>query len=152
FFLLLIASINYVNLSTARSLVRAREVSIRKVIGANRGQLFLQFIIETFLLFATAVLFALFIIYLTLPFYNDISGKQLSLALTEGTFWMVVGLAIAGTLLMSSIYPALLLASFKPLEALKGRITASLGTELLRKILVVFQFSIAIVLIIGTLV
>lgn len=150
--LLLIAGINYINLSTARALVRAKEVSIRKIIGANKSQLFFQFITETFLLFYIATIFAIGLIYLLMPLYNNISGKELSFSLGQSAVWKVIGLAISGTMLAASIYPAIVLASLRPIHALEGKVNASLGTDLFRKVLVVFQFSISIILIIGTLV
>jgi len=149
--LLLIAGINYINLSTARSLIRAKEVSIRKIVGANKGQLFFQFISETFLLFCIATILAIGFIYLSMPLYNSISGKQLSFSLNS-SIWKVIALAMVGTMLTASIYPALLLSSFSPIQALKGKIHSTVGTDMFRKTLVVFQFSISIALIISTLV
>jgi len=150
--LLAIASINYVNLSTGRSLIRAKEVSIRKMIGANRKQLFFQFIIETTLLFCFAAFLAIFLILLFTPLYNNISGKTLLLDLSDLNVWKAAGAAILGTLIASSIYPAILLSSFNPLQSLKGKATSSLGTASLRKGLVVFQFAISVVLLICTIV
>ncbi|GAA4803464.1 ABC transporter permease [Olivibacter ginsenosidimutans] len=147
---LAIAAINYINLSTARALVRAREVGIRKVIGANKVQLFLQFIIETALLFCIALLLALGLIFLLLPLYNTISGKELHFSLSNGELWKVIGYSALGTLLAASVYPALLLSGFQPLQVMKGKMTSGTGAVLLRKILVVFQFSISIVLILAT--
>lgn len=150
--LLLIAGINYVNLSTARSLIRAKEVSIRKIIGANKGQLFFQFISETFLLFCFATVFAIVLIFLLMPLYNDVSGKMLHFSLSDAGVWKVIGIAIGGTLIASSIYPALLLSSFNPIQAIKGKASAGIGSVLFRKILVVFQFAISVILIVSTLV
>jgi ABC-type antimicrobial peptide transport system permease subunit len=150
FLLLSIASINYVNLSTARSLIRAKEVSIRKMIGANRKQLFFQFIIETTLLFCFASFLAIVLMLLLTPLYNNISGNTLSLDLSDLNVWKVASLAILGTLIASSIYPAILLSSFKPLESLKGKIVSGLGMVSLRKGLVVFQFAVSVVLLICT--
>jgi putative ABC transport system permease protein len=150
--LLAIASINYVNLSTARSLVRAKEVSIRKMVGANRVQLFFQFVTETTLLFSFATFFAILLIILLIPLYNNISGKTLSLDLSDINVWKAAGIAILGTLIASSIYPAILLTSFKPLETLKGKMASGLGMVSLRKGLVVFQFAISVVLLVCTIV
>jgi putative ABC transport system permease protein len=150
--LLAIASINYVNLSTARSLIRAKEVSIRKMIGANRKQLFFQFITETMLLFCFASVLALVLILLLTPLYNNITGKTLSLDLSDLNVWKAAGAAILGTMIASSIYPAILLSSFKPLESLKGKMASGLGMVSLRKGLVVFQFAISVVLLICTMV
>lgn len=150
--LLLIAGINYVNLSTARSLIRAKEVSIRKIIGANKKHLFFQFISETFLLFCMATVFAILLIFLLMPLYNDVSGKMLRFSLLDAGVWKVIGIAISGTLIASSIYPAVLLSSFNPIQAIKGNVSAGFGTVLFRKVLVVFQFAISVILIVSTLV
>lgn len=150
--LLAIAAINYVNLSTARSLIRAREVSIRKIVGASKLQLFLQFVIETLLLFCMATVIALLLILLLMPLYNRIAGKSLHFSLADPQIWKVIGWSILGTLAAASIYPALLLSSFHPVQSLKGKVVSGIGAGLFRKILVVFQFAISVVLIICTLV
>ena len=150
--LLAIASINYVNLSTARSLLQAKETSIRKIIGAGKWQLFFQFMIETVVLFFFATLIAIMLIFLLMPFYNSISGKMLIFSLVDFSVWKVVVLTVIGTLLASSIYPALLLSSFKPIESLKGKITSGLGITSFRKALVVFQFSISVILLVCTII
>ena len=150
--LLVIASINYVNLSTARSLIRAKEVGIRKIIGAKKQQLFFQFTIETILLFCFATVLAIILIFLLMPLYNGISGKTLSFSLTDINVWKVVGLAVVGTLVASSIYPAFLLSSFKPIETLKGKISSGLGIATFRKALVVFQFAISVILLVSTII
>jgi len=150
--ILIIACINYVNLSTARSMLRSKEISMRKIVGAAKIQLFMQFIVETALLFSLAVVLALFLIYALIPAFNQLAGKQLSLNLSDYHVWTIIFLAIAGTLAASSIYPALLLSSFEPLKALKGKISAGIGDVMFRKILVVTQFVFSVVLIIGTIV
>jgi putative ABC transport system permease protein len=150
--LLAIASINYVNLSTARSLIRAKEVSIRKIIGAGKKELFLQFITETLVLFCFAVTLAIVLIYLLMPLYNEISGKQLSFNFNDVRVWEAIAIAVFGTLIASGIYPALLLSSFKPIEALKGKISSGIGKAMLRKGLVVFQFSISVILLVCTII
>lgn len=150
--ILIIACINYVNLSTARSMLRSKEVSMRKIIGATRYQLFIQFIIESLLLFLFASLVAFFIIYLLLPLYNSLSGKNLVFNLTNGNVWLIIGGTIIGTLAMAGIYPALLLSSFKPLQALKGKLSFGIGNVFFRKALVVTQFVFSVGLIISTLV
>ncbi len=148
--LLVIASINYVNLSTARSLVRAKEVGIRKIIGAKKQQLFLQFAMETVVLFCFAIVMAIILIFLLMPLYNNISGKTLAFNLSDINVWKVAGLAILGTLIASGIYPAILLSSFKPIESLKGKISSGIGIAAFRKALVVFQFSISVILLVCT--
>jgi putative ABC transport system permease protein len=150
--LLAIAGINYVNLSTARSLIRAKEVSIRKIVGAQKLQLFFQFIVETFVLFCIAAVFAIVLIFLLMPLYNSISGETLSFNLSDIKVWEVTGIAVLGTLIASSIYPSILLSSFKPLESLKGKITSGIGMASFRKALVVFQFTISVVLIVCTII
>jgi putative ABC transport system permease protein len=150
--ILLIACINYVNLSTARSMLRAREISMRKIIGAAKLQLFLQFVIETALLFLIAACVALAAIGLLMPAFNELAGKHLVFNPLDPHLWQVIGVTIAATLALSSIYPALLLSSFEPLKALKGKITAGIGNALFRKVLVILQFTCSVVLIVSTLV
>jgi putative ABC transport system permease protein len=152
FLILLIASINYVNLSTARAMLRAREVSVRKIIGAARRQLIAQFVIETLLFFAISLSFAMIAIALLMPFYDALAAKQLHFNVFSGSLWKVVSLTVLATLLAASIYPALLLSSFKPIDALKGKISPGMGNAAFRKVLVVGQFVFSIGLIIGTLV
>jgi ABC-type antimicrobial peptide transport system permease subunit len=150
--LLIIASINYINLSTARALARAKEVSVRKVIGAKKGQLFLQFMVETVLLFFVAAILGIVLIYLLIPVYNNLSGKSLTFSLLNPKVLATVLAAIAATLLASSIYPAIMLSSFKPIEALKGKFQTSSGSTGFRKALVVFQFAISVGLLVCTII
>nr|WP_051292915.1 ABC transporter permease [Olivibacter sitiensis] len=145
-----IACINYVNLSTARAMLRAKEVSMRKIIGAARIQLFFQFFVETIILFVIATLIAVFLMVLLTPVFNQLSGKQMILNVADKSFLMVFFTAISGTLLAASVYPALLLSGFEPLKALKGKISNSIGDVLFRKILVVVQFVFSVVLIAST--
>lgn len=149
---LVIACINYVNLSTARAMMRAKEVSMRKIIGASKVQLFIQFVVETALLFIVAAIFSLGIIYTVLPYFNQFSGKEISLQLSNRTVWLCIGGALLGTLAASSIYPAMLLSSFKPLASLKGKVSANISKVAFRRVLVVVQFAISIMLIVGTIV
>src|SRR5690606_30627971 len=139
---LVIAAINYINLTTARAMIRAREVGIRKVVGANKLQLFSQFIVETALLFGFALLIAVGLIFLLMPLYNNIAGKQLQFSCSNVAIWKVIAYSAMGTLLAASIYPALLLSGFRPLHAMKGKMASGIGTVFLRKALVVFQFAI----------
>ena len=150
--ILVIGCINYVNLSTARAMLRAKEISMRKIVGAAKGQLFMQFIIETTLLFIIAGSLAFALIFLLVPVFNQVSGKQLTFNPGDYHIWLVYFSAIGGTLAASSIYPALLLSSFEPLKALKGKISAGIGDVLFRKILVVTQFTFSVILIVGTIV
>ncbi len=150
--ILTIACINYVNLSTARSMLRAKEVSMRKIVGADKWQLFLQFIVETAVMFLLSTLLAIGLIQLIMPLFNELSGKQLALDLANRSIWMVIAATIAGTLVASSIYPALLLSSFEPIKILRGKIAARINDALFRKMLVVTQFVFSVGLIIGTLI
>ena len=149
--ILLIACINYINLSTARSVLRSKEVSVRKIIGAERAQLFFQFVFETVLCFAIAMILAFALIYAIMPIYNYIARKEMHFNLLSAGVWEVIGLTVIGTLILSSIYPAILLSSFKPIDALRARATGA-GSGTFRKVLVVCQFAFSIGLIIGTLV
>ncbi|MCF2446867.1 ABC transporter permease [Dyadobacter sp. CY345] len=148
--ILIIACINYVNLSTARAILRSKEVSMRKIVGAAKSQLFLQFLVETILLFSLATAFALVIMYAILPVFNQISGKSLIIDFTDYAIWKVVGVTIFGTLVASSIYPALLLSSFEPLRALKGKVSGKINEAIFRKTLVVVQFAVSVILVAGT--
>jgi len=150
--ILVIACINYVNLSTARSMLRAKEVSLRKIVGAGRVQLFFQFIIETVVLFLFATVLGLGLVYALLPLFNEISGKELIMNLTDYRIWKIILFSVCGTLIISSIYPALLLSSFEPLKALKGKISARINDATFRKALVVVQFTFSVVLIAGTII
>lgn len=150
--ILCIACINYVNLSTARSVLRSKEVSIRKMIGAERTQLLIQFLVESTLVFLLATMLAFFLIYLLLPLYNEISGKNLLFSLSSKNVWLIVASTIAATMILSAIYPALLLSSFKPIQTLKGKLVAGVGNAPFRKVLVVTQFVFSIGLIISTIV
>jgi putative ABC transport system permease protein len=133
-------------------MLRAKEISMRKIVGAAKWHLFMQFIVETALLFLLAAAFAIGLIFILMPLFNQVSGKQLVFNLADYRIWLVILATIAGTLAASSIYPALLLSSFEPLKALKGKISAGVGDVLFRKILVVTQFVFSIVLIVGTIV
>ncbi len=152
-FILLIACINFINLTTARSTERAKEVGIRKMAGAGKPQLIRQFIGESVIICGIALLLTLGLAALLLPLFNQLAGKQVS----EGIFsnWQYIGLlalaAIAIGLLAGS-YPALVLSSFRPVVVLKGRFATGVKGILLRKGLVVAQFSISIALIIGTII
>lgn len=151
-FLLLIACINYMNLTTARSLRRAREIGVRKVIGATRGSLIGQFLGEAILLALLAMGVALIAVWLLLPAFNSITGKQILLPFSNGLFWLeAVGLSLLIGSLAGS-YPALYLSSFRPAAVLKSAVRTGRGAALFRKGLVVFQFTLSTLLIIGTIV
>lgn len=150
--ILVIACINYVNLSTARSMLRSKEVSLRKIVGAAKVQLFLQFIVETAVLFTIATILALALLYVLLPYFNELSGKDFKFNFAHPAIWKIIIPAVTATLIASSIYPALLLSSFEPLKALKGKISVRVSDAMFRKVLVVIQFSFSIVLIAGTII
>ena len=151
-FILIIANINYMNLATARSAKRAREVGLRKVMGAVKKQLVGQFLSESVLLAIIALIIAFAAMYILLPIFNDLSDKHIGFQMIAkpGLIIGVVGLAIF-TGLLSGSYPAFFLSSFIPIKVLKGK-NRNTGSAGLRKFLVVFQFTIAIIMIIGTIV
>lgn len=152
-FILILACINFTNLSTARSANRAREVGLRKVLGSDRKRLILQFFIESLLLSFIAFFAAMLIASLLLPLFNEISGKSFAMQhmFTGGT-WMILLAAFVITGLLAGTYPALFLSSFRPAAILRGEIARGAGSGRLRSVLVVFQFTITIVMIIATIV
>lgn len=151
--ILLLACINFMNLSTARSANRAREVGVRKVLGSSRSFLVGQFLMESILVTAMATIVALLLFLLALPFFNTLSGKELEVTLHTLT-WLVPALIISILVIgaLAGSYPALFLSAFQPIEVLKGKLSAGFKGGRFRGTLVVFQFSISIFLIIGTLV
>ena len=152
-FILLIACINFVNLTTARSAERAKEVGIRKVVGAERVQLMRQFVGESLVLSLIAFLLALLLAVLMLPLFNQLAGKTVSTGIFSNLKYVTWLFAAAvGVGLLAGIYPALVLSSFRPIMVLKGRFSTGSKGILLRKGLVVGQFTISIALIIGTIV
>lgn len=151
FFIAVIAWVNYINLATARAINRAKEVGIRKTVGSQRRQLITQFLSESALLNACAVVLAIVILVIAIPGFNQLSGQNLSFALfAKSNFWLGLGaLFIVGTF-FSGLYPAFVLSGFKPIEVLKGKMTATTKGVVLRKGLVVFQFAASLFLLIGT--
>jgi ABC-type antimicrobial peptide transport system permease subunit len=151
-FILLVASINFMNLSTARSERRAKEVGVRKVVGANKLGLMVQFLTESILISMIGMVLATVLVFIVLPFFNDLVGKQLNLSLLNFWTWLfLIGFAVF-TGILAGIYPAFFLSSFQPIKTLKAKsITKTKGLSV-RSILVVIQFSLAIVLIIATVV
>jgi len=150
-FILIIACINYMNLATARSSRRAREVGIRQVVGANKKQLARQFFSESIMIAFVALVFAVILIELLIPVFNGITGKHLSMNFSLNTLIMIVATALV-TGLISGIYPAIILSSFRPVKVLKGSTGRNHGGAWFRRILVVVQFALSIFLIIGSLV
>jgi putative ABC transport system permease protein len=151
--ILAIAWINYINLSTVQALKRAKETGVRKVLGASRSQLAVQYLSETFLLTLTAGAIAVLLVNLLQDVFNSFTGRPLSLAvLNTGWFWATaIGFIFLGSLL-SGGYVAFVLSSFKPITAIRGRLGGRMSGLALRKGLVVFQFSISIVFIVATIV
>ena len=152
FLLLAIACINYVNLTTARASKRSKEVSIKKIIGADRKSLFAQFIIESVVTAIIALIITIVLVRLSLPVFNRFTEKNFPLTFLSPLLWKVAGSTLFITILLTGIYPALLLSSFKPLNMLRGVNILKVKNSSLRKILVTTQFTIAIILIIGTIV
>ena len=150
--ILLIACINFMNLSTARSEKRAKEVGIRKTLGSNRKQLILQFFFESMILTLIAFVLALIAVALLLPSFNLLVNKHLSLNVTELIFWLAATGIILFTGLIAGSYPALFLSSFNPVKVLKGSLFSGKKTVLPRHVLVVSQFVISILLISATII
>jgi ABC-type antimicrobial peptide transport system permease subunit len=151
-FVLILACINFMNLSTARSEKRAKEVGIRKAVGSQRKQLVYQFFSESMLTALMAFVISLLLVYIMLPSFNIIADKKISLPLDSPLFWTAgVGFSVA-TGMFAGFYPALFLSSFQPVKVLKGTFRVGRYASLPRKILVVTQFMISITLIIGTIV
>jgi putative ABC transport system permease protein len=150
--LLVIACINYVNLTTAKATSRIKEVSVKKIIGAERKQLFLQFVIESALVGIMALLATLLLVRLSLPLFIQFTDNHFTLSLTDSSLWQLLIGTLLVTLALNSIYPALLLSSFKPIALLRGNNSGKLKGGQLRKSLVVVQFAISVTLVIGTIV
>lgn len=151
-FVLVIACINYLNLTTARAATRAREVGVRKVIGAGRGSLIVQFMSEALLTTFIAIAMALVITSLLMPAFNSLTGKELGIPFTQLRFWWLLAALVFITMLLAGSYPALFLSSLKPVKVLKGTLKFSWSASFLRKGLVVVQFSLSVFLIIAMLV
>ena len=149
--ILIIASINYMNLATARSTKRAREIGLRKTVGGSRQQLISQFLGESFLTVILAAILSLGIIMLILPLFNRIAQKSFTII---SLFDPVIMLILLGSILLLTLlagfYPALYLSHFKPIDVLRGQVTSGKNSEAFRKILVIFQFSISMILMISS--
>jgi putative ABC transport system permease protein len=152
FFVLLLACINFMNLSTARSERRAKEVGIRKAIGYVRSQLIFQFFSESLLVVVMSFILSLLLVFISLSGFNELADKQISFPYNNIFFWLLSVLFIALTGILSGFYPALYLSSFKPTKVLKGVFKVGRLAALPRKTLVVVQFTVSMVLIIGTIV
>jgi putative ABC transport system permease protein len=152
-FILLLACINFMNLSTARSANRAREVGVRKVLGSSRKLLIFQFLAESLIVTFVAAFIAILAAWALLPLFNHFSNKELSITFQILT-WLLPALFIIVIVVgvLAGSYPAFFLSAFQPIEVLKGKLSAGFKGGALRNVLVVFQFSISIFLIIGTLI
>jgi putative ABC transport system permease protein len=149
---LLIACINFINLTTARSEKRAKEVGIRKAVGSLRRNLVFQFLIESFLLTFFAFIISLLLVQLALPAFNTLASTRLKIPFFNGTFWLVAAASIILTAIIAGSRPAFYLASFQPVKVLKGVLHGGKKSSLPRKVLVTIQFSCSIVLIISTII
>jgi len=152
FFILLIACINFMNLATARSAHRAKEVGVRKVLGSVKSQLIYQFLIESILISLISFIIAVGLAYVALPFFNDLANKELSIPFSSPVFLSSIfgGVFVVG--LLAGSYPAFFLSAFKPVTVLKGSLSNGMKSGALRSVLVVIQFCTSIFLVIGTLV
>ena len=151
-FILLIACINFMNLTTARSVKRAREIGVRKVVGAVRSVLIKQFIGESLMVTSLAVIVSLLLLVLLLPVFNQVTRKEIDLPFNQVGFWVKLAGITLVTGLISGSYPALFLSSFNPVKVLKGSLKLDTRTTLFRKGLVVFQFTLSVVLITATII
>ena len=149
-FVLVLACINFINLNTARFQHRGREVGVRKTIGSFRGPLIIQFLFESVLYAFAAFVSAILMCALFLPWFNDISDKTMVFPWASVEFWFIGVLFTLATALISGIYPAVFLSGFKPIKALKGTVAQGVASTRFRQGLVVFQFTISIMLIMGT--
>jgi ABC-type antimicrobial peptide transport system permease subunit len=149
-FVLLIACINFVNLTTARSEKRAREVGVRKAIGSQRKDLVIQFLLEAFLLTAIAFIVSLLLVQLTVPAFNALTKNHITIPYSDKYFWLLMIGCIMFTSLLAGSRPAFYLSSFSPVKVLKGTLQSAREAALSRKILVILQFSCSVALIIST--
>lgn len=151
-FLIILASVNFMNLSTAHSLKRAKEVGVRKTLGSNKLNLVFQFLTESGLIAFVSLLAALLITLVALPFFNGFTGKSIEIPFTQPLFWLALLGATMLLGLLSGSYPAFFMSRFTPVKTLKGNSSESVGNGRVRNALVIFQFSISVFLIISTLV
>jgi len=153
FLIIAIAWVNYINLATARSLERAREVGIRKVAGAIRRNLVIQFMVESFLLNLVALILAAIIVFFLTPWFNQLTGRTGNAdVFTASKYWLLFAAVFIGGSVLSGLYPAFVLSGFKPVSVLKGLFKNSAGGYILRKGLIIGQFAASVVLIAGTII
>ena len=151
-FVLLLACINFMNLATARSFKRAKEVGIRKVVGANKSSLVLQFIGEAIIVTFVSMVLAVVLTQLLLPIFNELTNKELTIDFQNPSFWLYGTIFLIVTSLLAGFYPAFFISNFNPSRVLKGSLATSHSSGFFRKSLVVFQFFLSMVMIAGTLV
>ena len=151
-FVLMLACINFMNLSTARAEKRAREIGVRKAIGSDRQQLIYQFLSESLLMTVLASVLSILVVQSALPWFNNIAGKEMSFLWSNTVFWIIILGFILIIGLIAGSYPALYLSSFQPVKVLKGSFRLGRFAALPRKVLVVIQFTVSVSLIIGTLI
>lgn len=149
-FVLFLACINFMNLSTARSEKRSKEVGIRKTVGSKKKQLVIQFLSESLLISSLATVLAFLLVLLSLPWFNELAGKDMGIPWSNAFFWLAILSFTFATGLLAGSYPALYLSSFSPIKVLKGTFKAGPYATVPRKVLVVFQFAVSIMLAVGT--
>jgi len=151
FFVVIIAWVNYINLSTARSMARAREVGLRKVVGASRSQIISQFFMETFLINGLAIIIAFGLIEILMPLFGQITGIGSEFYIFEqNQIWLFTAILFFAGIILAGLYPVIVLSSFEPVAVLKTKLNSRVKGINLRKALIIFQFSIAILLMAGT--
>ena len=148
FIILIIAWVNYINLSTVKAVFRSREVAMRKISGAFRMHLIRQFLVESFTINLMATFLALILVLVTMPYLRLLTGREMSV--NTGRTWMVFTAMILAGPIVSGLYPALVISSFKPIAIFRGKLSGASGGAILRKVMVVFQFAASITLIAGT--
>ncbi len=151
-FILIIACINFMNMATAKAATRAREVGVRKVVGAQRVSLIFQFLMEALLFSALAMVVAIGVVYILLPLFNPLVSKKIVLDLGDGMLWVTAFAIVLATGFIAGSYPALVLSSYRPAHVLKGDLSTTFSGMSLRKALVVFQFTLTVVLVASALV
>ncbi|WP_339625326.1 ABC transporter permease [uncultured Maribacter sp.] len=151
-FLIVLACVNFMNLSTAHSLKRAKEVGVRKTLGSNKLNLVFQFLTESSLIAFISLITALLVAIIVLPFFNDLAGKSIAIPYTNPFFWLIMVFTTLFLGLLSGSYPAFFMSRFTPVKTLKGDVQGSAGGGKVRNTLVVFQFAISVFLIVSTMV
>jgi putative ABC transport system permease protein len=149
--ILLVACINYINLSTAKSVTRAKEIGLRKTFGGIRWQLFAQFMMESFVMVCIATMVALVLVILFIPKFNDLTGKTFDLGyIFNAPMLLLIGAVVVGVTLLAGSYPAIFVSGFEPATVLKGKFAFRKGSNILRQILTTVQFIVAVMLLFGT--